>query len=872
MKEQSQQIESTLSQQADADSDWIQGHARKLDAQKEVAGLEEIKEKSKKVNERLERANNSVKARQQSNRHSSYKAGDNKLGKRKAEKNEDVLGIGEEYEQSLEGEAKENDTDLLPNQLKATAEQELLEQSRLQCTKIIYASRTHTQLEQFALEIQKTRFRPRIITLGSRQALCINEQVRALKVSGLVNERCNELLSTKKSTSDKRTKEEDGGMTKTPKANSNCGCGFAKTDAIEDLADEILSSVTDLKGTTRRLTEIGHELNACPYFATRKSLSLCELVLVPYNILLHSSTRDAWNLDIKDNVVIIDEAHNLLQTLAGIHAVEVDERLLQRVCSILHDYIDRFRSRLAARNLLHIRQLQTFAVALYKFLRTASNAAQHDLNMSGISSQLLDNTDDVFTLPGFISRLDCADVDVFKLLEYLDQSKLCRKLRDFTCRYSMSNVSANQSNTFNSPKATNSSNVVNSPTASPKVSGFSSPKVSQLMEQFKKAQSPLAKTPRGMSRSPSGIGATPKRTPTGRRMEMRTPQGFKAQTEVEEKAKVTQTSAPLYQLKEFMEALTSKAEDARIIVIPKSEASDCAKLRFLLLNPADRLREIANDCRSLILVGGTMRPVDQLMDAFERVCNLPGDRICQFACGHVIDDSQLTALSLARGPNRMELNLNFSSRTNQEMLVSISQTFVNLLRHVPNGVVGFFPSYGFLSQFVNAIRTSGHLSQIENVKPVFIESRDGGDDVWTNFCVACRNQKGAFLLAVVGGKLSEGINFSDELGRCVFMVGLPYANKNSVELRERMKYVEEKIGVGAGNRLYETLCMQAVNQAIGRVIRHSKDFAAIILLDVRYAKPEISVSLPGWIQDRLSHCQEFPQALTKLMTFFREKS
>ncbi|KAI1727350.1 hypothetical protein Ddc_04651 [Ditylenchus destructor] len=823
--------------EADADSDWIQGHARKLDAQKEVSGLEEIKEKSTKVNERLDKANNSVKARQRSNKHFSYKAGDNKFAKRKAEENEDVLDNGEEYEKSLENEAKENDTDLLPNESKATAEQELLEQSRLQCTKIIYASRTHTQLEQFALEIQKTRFRPRIVTLGSRQALCINEQVRALKVSGLVNERCNELLSAKKSTGDKRAKEEDGGMvnnlhctsmTKTPIASSNCGCGFAKTDAIEDLADEILSSITDLQGTTRGLTEIGHKLKACPYFATRKSLSLCELVLVPYNILLHSSTRDAWNLDIKDNVVIIDEAHNLLQTLAGIHAVEVDERLLQRVCSILHDYIDRFRSRLAARNLLHIRQLQTFAVALYKFLRTASNAAQHDLNMSGISSQLLDNSDDVFTLPGFISRLDCADVDLFKLLEYLDQSKLCRKLRDFTCRYSTSNVSANQLNTFNSPKATNSPKAVDSPTTSPK-----------------KVQSPLAKTPRGMSGSPRGIGATPKRTPTGRRMEMRTPQGFKAQTEVDEKTKEAQTSAPLYQMKEFMEALTSKAEDARIIVIPKNEASDCGKLRFLLLNPADRLREIANDCRSLILVGGTMRPVDQLMDAFERVCNLPGDRICQFACGHVIDDSQLTALSLARGPNRMELNLNFSSRSNQEMLVSISQTFVNLLRHVPNGV---------------------------NVKPVFIESRDGGDDVWTNFCVACRNGKGAFLLAVVGGKLSEGINFSDELGRCVFMVGLPYANKNSVELRERMKYVEEKIGVGAGNRLYETLCMQAVNQAIGRVIRHSKDFAAIILLDVRYAKPEISVSLPGWIQDRLSHCQEFPQALTKLMTFFREKA
>lgn len=63
-----------------------------------------------------------------------------------------------------------------------------------------------------------------------------------------------------------------------------------------------------------------------------------------------------------------------------------------------------------------------------------------------------------------------------------------------------------------------------------------------------------------------------------------------------------------------------------------------------------------------------------------------------------------------------------------------------------------------------------------------------------------------------------GINFSDNLGRCVIMVGLPFANVGSVELRERMQYVETIPGAGQGasREMYENLCMRAVNQSIGK--------------------------------------------------------
>ncbi len=37
-----------------------------------------------------------------------------------------------------------------------------------------------------------------------------------------------------------------------------------------------------------------------------------------------------------------------------------------------------------------------------------------------------------------------------------------------------------------------------------------------------------------------------------------------------------------------------------------------------------------------------------------------------------------------------------------------------------------------------------------------------------------------------------------------------------------------------GREYFEDLCMKAVNQCIGRVIRHRDDWAAIVLADVRW--------------------------------------
>lgn len=130
---------------------------------------------------------------------------------------------------------------------------------------------------------------------------------------------------------------------------------------------------------------------------------------------------------------------------------------------------------------------------------------------------------------------------------------------------------------------------------------------------------------------------------------------------------------------------------------------------------------------------------------------------------------------------------------------------------------------------------------------------------------------GAFLLSVVGGKLSEGLNFADDLGRCVIVVGLPYPNKNSPELAEKLLYLDKTLHIGAGIEYYENICMKAVNQCIGRSVRHINDYAAVLLLDERYTLEKIFKKLPKWIGGTLKFPHTYGLVQGSLAKFFREK-
>jgi Rad3-related DNA helicase len=41
--------------------------------------------------------------------------------------------------------------------------------------------------------------------------------------------------------------------------------------------------------------------------------------------------------------------------------------------------------------------------------------------------------------------------------------------------------------------------------------------------------------------------------------------------------------------------------------------------------------------------------------------------------------------------------------------------------------------------------------------------------------------------------------------------------------------------------------VRTINQALGRVIRHAKDYGMIFFIDLRYEEPKFKKHIPGWI-------------------------
>jgi chromosome transmission fidelity protein 1 len=381
------------------------------------------------------------------------------------------------------------------------------------------------------------------------------------------------------------------------------------------------------------------------------------------------------------------------------------------------------------------------------------------------------------------------------------------------------------------------------------------------------------------------------------------------------------TAPTLQHITAFLEALTNPSREGQFFYnAPPSGNANEASLKYMLLDPTHHFRTIVSEARAVILAGGTMSPISDYTTHLLSYC--PPSQVTTLSCGHVMPQGNLLAWVLSTGPTGKKFEFTYSKRAGregEEMVDELGKALLNICGIVPDGVVVFFPSYAYLDSVVHRWQlpgsgtTSSLWGRLGSKKSLFREGKDSksgsGEDILGEYSRAIGEGKGGLLLSVVGGKMSEGINFSDRLGRCVVIVGLPFPNIQSAEWKAKLAYIEsvtmERLGdLGdadastqakpqnervvrglaetekralakqAARDFYENACMRAVNQSVGRAIRHASDYAAIVMIDARFGSERIREKLSGWIREAVVVGKEergFVELMGGLGRFFREK-
>ncbi|CAG2066243.1 unnamed protein product, partial [Timema podura] len=73
----------------------------------------------------------------------------------------------------------------------------------------------------------------------------------------------------------------------------------------------------------------------------------------------------------------------------------------------------------------------------------------------------------------------------------------------------------------------------------------------------------------------------------------------------------------------------------------------------------------------------------------------------------------------------------------------------------------------------------------------------------------------------------------------------------------------------SGSAWYQLEASRAVNQAVGRVIRHANDYGAILLCDTRFDNPTFKKELSVWLQPFIKTFKNFGEITKDVSCFFR---
>ncbi|XP_033216064.1 regulator of telomere elongation helicase 1 homolog [Belonocnema kinseyi] len=635
--------------------------------------------------------------------------------------------------------------------------------------KIIYASRTHSQLSQAMQELKRTSYKHvKVAVLGSRDQLCIHPEVMKEHNTSNKIHMCQVKVRA-------RT------------------CHFYNN--IESRKDDPIftQEILDIED----LVKAGQKAKCCPYFLSREIKQKADITFMPYNYLLDPKSRRSQGIELQNSVILLDEAHNVEKTCeeaASLQISSTDVALcIDEVTSVMKDMSNEMSENDFSMDSPSVvpKDFSAEDLCILKAMFLELEKAIDDIK--------LDKGNDGKTFPGGY---------IFDLLEKADlthgKEQLVIEKLDKIIQY--------LSTTSTSPFARK---------------GNALQKFNDLLRV-------------------AFVGGA-----STQKHRERIKQCYKVYVQMEEQKK------------------GSKKDGWEKKIITKSEGK---LISYWCFSPGFGMQQlIEQGVRSVILTSGTLSPLKPFISEL----GIPID--VQLENPHIVTGKQVCVGVLANGPDGHQLNSSYNTRSDPRYIASLGQTVYNFSILIPNGLLVFFPSYPIMKKCQEDWQMSGLWTKIMDRKQIYVEPQSKETFITTmnDYYEKIRDPsaKGAIFMAVCRGKVSEGLDFADMNGRAVLITGLPYPPMKDPRVILKQRYLEENKSKDSqnlnGQQWYQLEASRAVNQAIGRIIRHKDDYGAIILCDCRFDTAQFKSQVSAWLRPHIKKFTGFGMVVKELKEFFR---
>ncbi|TRY99771.1 hypothetical protein DNTS_020944 [Danionella cerebrum] len=248
-------------------------------------------------------------------------------------------------------------------------------------------------------------------------------------------------------------------------------------------------------------------------------------------------------------------------------------------------------------------------------------------------------------------------------------------------------------------------------------------------------------------------------------------------------------------------------------------------LHFSCMDPSIAIKPVFGRFQTVIITSGTLSP----LDIYPRILDFRPVTMASFTM--TLARTCLCPLIVGRGNDQVAMTSKFETREDFAVIRNYGNLLLEMSAIVPDGIVAFFTSYIYMENITqDAAETSMALEKYQE---------------------ACENGRGAILLSVARGKVSEGIDFVHHFGRAVLMFGVPYVYTQSRILKARLEYLRDQFQIRENDFLTFD-AMRHAAQCVGRAIRGKTDYGLMIFADKRYARADKRGKLPRWIQEHLT--------------------